>query len=59
MGSGGPDPDRAEPGFQGAGSGLGLNVNGLAGLKLKVCVLTGNKIIPIFLNMVFFLFFIL
>ena len=44
FGSGGPEPDRAEPGFRAAGTGLGLDVNGLAGLGLKVCGLTLTKI---------------
>ena len=30
-------PDRAEPGFRAAGTGPGLDVNGLAGVELKVC----------------------
>ena len=34
FGSGGP-----EPGFRAAITGLGLDVNGLAGLGLKVCAL--------------------
>ena len=36
-GWGGPEPDRAEPSFRAAGAGLGLDVNGPAGLGLKVC----------------------
>ena len=37
FGSGGPEPDRAEPGFQATGTGLGLDINRPAGLGLKVC----------------------
>ena len=44
FGSGGPETDRAERGFRVSSIGLGLDVNGLTGLGLKVCGLTLTKI---------------
>lgn len=44
FGSGGPDPDSAEPGCRAAGTVLGLEFKGLARLGLKVCKLTFTKI---------------
>ena len=37
FGSGGPEPDQAQLGFPASGTGLGLDINGPAGLGLKVC----------------------
>ena len=37
-----PEPDRAEPGFQAAGTEIGLDVNRLSGLGLTITKISGS-----------------